>query len=693
MNAAQSIYCIEPHRGLTPSYEAVSKDAFRPHQTEKNLWSITRLALSILAITQSSRSHSLSSATALVAPTLGLQLLFDVPMILAQSTSAPTPVPGSQVVEFQINADTPYNPVNPSVAPIPGGGSIAVWKSYLQTENSYEIYGQLLDASGAKIGSEFNVSVNARISASSQASPIIAVLAEGRFIVAWVNTQIYGQLFNVTGTKIGSQFQMTAATGDAARPPGLAALGGGFIVAWIDNNSGLVKGQLFDNSSAKIGSEFQINTFVGNQKMVSAAALAEGGCIVVWRSYSSPSERIFGQRLDDSAAKVSGEFQINTNTARAQNPSVAAFRGGGFIVAWEGTDAAGSGIFGQIFNASNAKVGGEFQINPDIPATQDSPSVAALAGGGFIVTYVSIQGTTVGIYGRQFFDTSNANPGSEFQINNYTTPINQFPSAAALEGGGFIVSWSYRSGIFGQLFDANATKVLSPAITTQQTMLTTTSASTTPVMTVPASLTPKPPPTTSVSTIPVTTAPLLPTSSTPPPTTSATTIPVMTAPLTSTSSTPLLTTNQQTVLSTNFSSTVSSLKTDVSSSENHLDSSSSFTQSNLLLPTPTNPTPSSDNPTIPIIAGIASVLVALLGSIGGWLVFYMRRQKQAQQGNEQDIPLDSPGSSYQQIPPPPSNYMTHFNIQPPKDQPEEQSKEGHYMEIDDLDHEASYPKL
>ena len=91
--------------------------------------------------------------------------------------------------------------------------------------------------------------------------------------------------------------------------------------------------------------------------------------------------------------KVGSEFLVNTQTAGAQQmPSIAHLAGGGFVVTWQdasGTlgDTDGTSIKAQIYGAGGVKVGGEFLVNSSTAGNQGSPTVAGVADGGFVVTW------------------------------------------------------------------------------------------------------------------------------------------------------------------------------------------------------------------------------------------------------------------------------------------------------------------
>jgi len=121
--------------------------------------------------------------------------------------------------------------------------------------------------------------------------------------------------------------------------------------------------------------------------------------------------------------KVGTEFQVNTYTTDLQKwPSVTSLNNGTFIVTWGGAGVNDSfGVYGQLFNDNGSKVGREFQINTYTSGIQNLPSVASVDSGNLVVIWNSVgqDGSGWGIFG-QMFDGNATKIGSEFQINTYT---------------------------------------------------------------------------------------------------------------------------------------------------------------------------------------------------------------------------------------------------------------------------------
>ncbi|HEY8570917.1 hypothetical protein [Phenylobacterium sp.] len=221
-----------------------------------------------------------------------------------------------------------------------------------------------------------------------------------------------------------------------------------------------------------LGAEFQVNTHTAaSQYGVRIAVLPDGGHVLVWISEAQDGsgEGIYAQRYDATGAKVGGEFLVNSTTGLNQTmPSVAAFSDGSFVITWasQGQDGSDYGVYAQRYTASGARVGGEIQVNTFTPNAQLDPTVAVLSNGNFVVTWMSLDdpGGDWNTY-AQIFDGSGAKVGAEFMVNTNTTWGQYEADLAALPGGGFVVAWTTHFqdepgyNVRLQMFDAAGNKV------------------------------------------------------------------------------------------------------------------------------------------------------------------------------------------------------------------------------------------
>ena len=333
-----------------------------------------------------------------------------------------------------------------------------------------------------KIGPEFRVNT---YTTSNQEYPSVAGLSSGKFVVTWMSDGqdgsykgIYGQLFNVNGSKYSSEFQVnTYTTYDQARPATTGLNDGKFVVTWQSGLDGIdwaVYSQLFNANGTKYASEFQVNTYVINwQAHPSVAKLSDGKFVVIWHSYGQDGsdDGVYGQMYNANGTRYASEFRVNTYTTSSQvYPSVAGLSDGKFVVTWrsDSQDGDSLGVYGQMYNANGGKYSLEFQVNTYTTGNQKIPSVAGLSNGKFVVTWHGNgqDNDGYGIYGQIFNIDGVSKYSSEFQVNTYTVGNQEYPSVAGLSDGKFVVTWQsdgqdgYYYGIYGQIFNANGSKYL-----------------------------------------------------------------------------------------------------------------------------------------------------------------------------------------------------------------------------------------
>jgi hypothetical protein len=168
----------------------------------------------------------------------------------------------------------------------------------------------------------------------------------------------------------------------------ISALPSGYVAVWIDQtgyNTSAIKAQIFDNFGQPVGSEFLVTNAPGSSGggQPSVAVLESGDFVVTW-TVENPypgGYDIMGQMFDASGVPSGSEFNANTPVDGFQVESmVTPLAGGGFLVTW--LSGSQGGIRAQIFDADADKVGGEFDITELQHAyTRD---VVGLSGGGFV---------------------------------------------------------------------------------------------------------------------------------------------------------------------------------------------------------------------------------------------------------------------------------------------------------------------
>lgn len=220
--------------------------------------------------------------------------------------------------------------------------------------------------------------------------------------------------------------------------------------------------------------ESRVNTTTLNDQSAPVIARLALGYVVVWQSLQTPADYsnshfpagydIYMQRYDDDGVPIGSEVRVNTVTFNDQvQPAVTATADGGFVIAWASAREQAVvnydyGIYLQQFDAEAAAVGAETHVNNYYFLDQQRPDVAALAGGGFVVTFVSDAQSVYapGIYAVRFAADGTA-LGSEVRIDVTTANAHSSPVVAGLADGGYVIAWDGMGGIYTQQFDADGT--------------------------------------------------------------------------------------------------------------------------------------------------------------------------------------------------------------------------------------------
>ncbi len=319
---------------------------------------------------------------------------------------------------------------------------------------------------------------------SGQNYPEVAMGSDGRFVVVWQSDGqdgeglgVFGQLYDAVGRPVGSEFQVnTYTTGDQHKPAVAMGSDGRFVVLWRselqDGYQGGIYAQRYDASGAPVDDEFLVNSEVRSEQTNPAVVMGDDGTfITAWQSWYQDGslDGVFCRRYDATGDPLDVEFQVNTYTDHSQSaPALAMGDDGRFVVVWDsdGQDGDAVGVYGQLYDATATPVGGEFRVNETTTDIQRNPDVAMGADGAFLVVWQSQgqDGYAYGIVARQY-DASGAPQGREFLVNSYVNG-NQWDASVGMDATGrFVVVWQSdgqdgdAAGIFGQRYDASATLI------------------------------------------------------------------------------------------------------------------------------------------------------------------------------------------------------------------------------------------
>jgi hypothetical protein len=287
---------------------------------------------------------------------------------------------------------------------------LVVWRAnqLAATIGEFEVFGQRVSAAGAELGVDFRIST-VGTDTDTLRFPNEPAVAYGstpnEYLVTWDGdglatddeNEIFGQRVSATGAEVGTDFQISNATAvsptrDAFRSA--VAYGSApneYLVTWQGDQLAAtdeefeIFGQRVNADGTEDGSDFRISTVGTDTDTLRSPlfpAVAYGSTpneyLVTWDGdglATNDEVEIFGQRLDAAGAEVgTNDFRISTagmdtDTARAAAAPAVAYSGAAneYLVAWNGDGLATNNefeIFGQRLDAAGAEVGtNDFRIS------------------------------------------------------------------------------------------------------------------------------------------------------------------------------------------------------------------------------------------------------------------------------------------------------------------------------------------
>ncbi|MEC8442856.1 MAG: hypothetical protein VXZ05_01495, partial [Pseudomonadota bacterium] len=451
--------------------------------------------------------------------------------------------------EFRVNEVTVSTQYEPDVIGLSDGGFVITWSSWDSDGSSYGISGQQYDAEGHRIDGEFQVN---SATVGNQTHSVLAALPNGNFVSAWTaatsgdsgdgsNTGVFQQLWGdpsefslqespeleAFNSEITFQEDIVNAAPQLLDANASVVLvdvdssdfaGGSLLVSLLsqpevlldqyldpDNlsqdqlgirNQGVTEGQIGVSGVNVTYGGVVIGTIVSDG--------ANGAALEVDFNSSADDEAVeallenltYANTSDDPVATrqyriqvsdgdggssvphvvtvnieadrdgveaVGEEQQVNSFISQDQDePSIGALTGGGYVITWtsRGQDSSNDGIFAQRFDANGVLVGPELQVNTHVQGDQNDPQVTGLSNGGFVISWTDTSGADGSHNGvfAQVFDGNGLPVGNEFLVNTETSSTQNLSSIASLSGGGFVATWM--SNTSGSAGDGNSQGII-----------------------------------------------------------------------------------------------------------------------------------------------------------------------------------------------------------------------------------------
>jgi Ca2+-binding RTX toxin-like protein len=355
-------------------------------------------------------------------------------------------MPISSAPDFVSNTTTASNQLAPRVLVLSDGQFIETWQTF--EGGQLDVRARIFNASGVAAASDFVVNTT---TASDQYDAVVTAFGDGKTIFAWASYDgsqfdVRARIFNADGSIAGPDFIATSITANTQLNPTVTALADGRVVlAWQSSDAGQsdIRLRVFNADGTPAAGDYVANsTTFDSQEDPSITALAGGGFALVWTTDEGGLRDIRARVFNQDGVAIGADFIANSTTFDTQlRPSVAALAGGGFAVTWDSSDGSEQDIRARIFNADGSAFAPDFAVNTTIVGGQYNPQIVALADGRFCITWDSFESGQTDIRARLF--NADGSPAGPDLIVGTTTASNQGqPSIAALADGRLVITWN-----------------------------------------------------------------------------------------------------------------------------------------------------------------------------------------------------------------------------------------------------------
>jgi Ca2+-binding RTX toxin-like protein len=374
-------------------------------------------------------------------------------------------IPETWLDSQTVNTTTSGSQTQPSIVQLANGNILITWTtddaSGLGAPAGTEVFAQLYDPLGVAIGTEFRI--NQASTLDNERNSDVVALPGGGFIVIYHDADITGlggsnirlEEFDAAGFGVSSSSVVISDSGmsglpNYANPRGAASSDTSVLIVYdkVDGANSGVYGKIYNPSTDTYGTEILILLPSGGvAENADATALTNGNYVIV-SSVDAADDYIRFRILDSAGVSVFGAANVagtDNNTERDFEPSVTALTGGGFVITYSNTDVNDTDVVYRIFNAAGAETGSGLITNASTANDNNEPVVTGLADGSFIIAYDNDVANTgvvahIGSSGVQL---------GEFE---FTGPITQL-AITSLADGRFAVTYLFGSDIQMEILD------------------------------------------------------------------------------------------------------------------------------------------------------------------------------------------------------------------------------------------------
>ncbi len=370
--------------------------------------------------------------------------------------------------EFIFNDVTEFYQRDVSITALAGGGFVATWQSTNGdggTDGYTRVVARVWDPATG-FGNTFVVN---QTIAGAQNGPEVIQLSDGRLLFGWESAPpsqpngytAYARLFDVSGTALGNEIQLSALDGKGGFGIEFGQLVNGNIVGgWYahTNNAttNVATNQVAYFDPDNMGTVNLTNYTAGSigwYAGVDVLALADGTYIANMVFEGSPNSVTRLYHYDAAGDQLGSSMLVNQTPVfndHETDPDAVQLDDGRIVVVWG--NETGYKIQMQMFAADLTPIGTTVQVSTQ-GVSAVNPAIAATPDGGFVVTYNGASSIELMRYDRLGEAVDDA-----FIVSQVLERGNGFPEAEILDDGAVVVTWTrftndFYTDVFGRILD------------------------------------------------------------------------------------------------------------------------------------------------------------------------------------------------------------------------------------------------
>lgn len=281
--------------------------------------------------------------------------------------------------------------------------------------------------------------VLAESSTSGRMFSDVAVLPEGKYVVAWSdpnngNAIIKAQIFDKSGKALREAFDVASGQGNSQIVNVASNALGQFVIQWeCPSSSGFVRAVRYGSEFSPIDQEAQEFTnsasIAGDSSVV---MLRNGDVLAAWESGNRTKIEMRTLQISDS--KMSEIVQVAQENM-VLGPQLASDNDGNWSVLWQARNS-GSKVFARRFENASGALSEQFELSTEDRLVGPPKAFAMTTDSGLVVPTFDAGLTAVFL---QNFDKDFKERRPKIQVE--TEGVVSNPTITMLAGGGYVLGW------------------------------------------------------------------------------------------------------------------------------------------------------------------------------------------------------------------------------------------------------------